>query len=72
MSRIRLFCEMCFRRLIEPLSTGKVRAVMAKTIQSSDFAVDPSFASLCLGLLVVAMKGFVSIDPLSLNVSVWS
>jgi hypothetical protein len=68
MSMIRLSCEMCFWRLIEPLSTGQVRAVMAQTVKSSDFVVGTSCACFCLGLLVVAMKGIVSIDPLNVTV----
>jgi hypothetical protein len=68
MSRIRLACEMCFWRLIEPLSTGQVRAVMARTVKSSDFVFGPSCEGLCLGLLVVAVNCIVSIDPLVVTV----
>jgi hypothetical protein len=38
--------------------------VISQTVQSSDFVSGPSCAGLCLGFLVVAMKGIVSIDPL--------
>jgi hypothetical protein len=69
MSRIRLPCEMCFWRLIEPISTGQVRAVMAQTVKSSDFALGSICAGLYFGLLVVAVKGVVSIDPLFITVS---
>jgi hypothetical protein len=55
---------MCFRGLVEPLSTGQVTAVMAQTVKSSEFVVDPSYAGSCLSLLVVAIKGIVSIDRL--------
>jgi hypothetical protein len=41
-----------------------MRAVEAQTVKSSDIVVGPSYTGLCLGLLVVAMKGIVSIDPL--------
>jgi hypothetical protein len=64
MSRIRLSCDMRFLGLIEPISTGQVRVVMAL----SDFVVGPNFAGLCLGLLVVAMKGIASIDPVVVKV----
>jgi hypothetical protein len=59
---------MCFWRLIQPLSTGQVRAVMAQTVKSSDFVLVSSCAGLCFGLLVVAVKGVVSIDPLAITV----
>jgi hypothetical protein len=68
MSRIRLSCEMCFWRLIEPKSTGQVRAVMAQTVKSSDFVLGSSCAGLHFGLVVVAVKGVVSIDPLVITV----
>jgi hypothetical protein len=48
LSRIRLSCEMCFWRLIEPISTGQVRAVMAQTIKSSDFVLGSTGS--CAGL----------------------
>jgi hypothetical protein len=64
MSRIRLSCEMCFWRLKEPLLTGQVRAAMVQTVLSSDFVLGSSCAGLHFGLLVVAVKGVVSIDPL--------
>jgi hypothetical protein len=35
-----LSCEMSFWRLIEPISTGQLRAVMAQTVMSSDFVLD--------------------------------
>jgi hypothetical protein len=62
MSRIRLPCKLCFWRLIEPNSTGQVKAMMAQTVKSSDFVLGSSCAGLYFGLLVVAMKGVVSID----------
>jgi hypothetical protein len=68
MSRIRLSCEMCFWRLKEPQSTGQVSAVMAQTVKSSDFVLGSSCAGLHFGLLVVAVKGIVSIDPLVIAV----
>jgi hypothetical protein len=37
---------------------------MAQTVKSSDFVLGPSCAGWCLGLLVVVVKGIVSIDPL--------
>jgi hypothetical protein len=58
----------CFWRLIEPILMGQVRAVMAQTVRSSDFVLGSSCASLQFGLLVVAEKGVVSIDPLVLAV----
>jgi hypothetical protein len=57
-------CEVCFRGVIDPISTVQVRAVMAQAVKSSDFVAGPSCAGLSLGLLVVAMKGIVAIDPL--------
>jgi hypothetical protein len=47
---------------------GQVRAVMAQTVKSSDFVLVSSCAGLCFGLLVVAVKGVVSIDPLAIAV----
>jgi hypothetical protein len=59
---------MCFWRLIEPIPTGQVRTVMAQTVKSSDFVLGSSCAGLYFCLLVVAMKGVVSIDPLVITV----
>jgi hypothetical protein len=60
--------EMCFCGLRKPISTGQVRAVMAQTVRGSDFVVGPSYTGMFLGLLVVAMKGIVAIDPLVVTV----
>jgi hypothetical protein len=47
------------------IPTGQVRTVMAQTVKSSDFVLGSSCAGLYFGLLVVAVKGLVSIDPLA-------
>jgi hypothetical protein len=59
-----LSCEMYFRGLIEPILTSQVRALMEQTVKSSNLVVCSCNAGLYLGLLVVVMKGIVSIDPL--------
>jgi hypothetical protein len=41
---------------------------MAQTVKSSDFVLGSSCGGLCVGLLVVAVKGVVSIDPLVIAV----
>jgi hypothetical protein len=41
---------------------------MAQTVKSSDFVLGSSCAGLYFGLLVVAVKGVVSIDPLVITV----
>jgi hypothetical protein len=52
----------------EPLSTGQVRAVMTQTVKSSDFVLGSSHVGLYFGLLVVALKGVFSIDPVVIAV----
>jgi hypothetical protein len=41
---------------------------MAQTVKSSDFVLGSSCSGMSFGLLVVAMKGIVPIDPLVVTV----
>jgi Na+/melibiose symporter-like transporter len=47
---------------------GQVTTVMAQTVESSDIVLGSSCAGLHFGLLVVALKGVASIDPLVITV----